>query len=191
MKWLSTLCLSVCLFLYAVLPVHALAQGFEKDSEKAASPEKLTTAQKLAFSSSPSGSPEVANIKAFFAQYMAKYNHYLRTKEFKLEPDLYHENIMVMSSSVAPYMIDSMGFYKRTQSFLDNLQKQGVASVGWLDVNVRMLDKNLALASNTAGRFLKNGDEFNRVGVTYLLRKHNNEWRITSFAVHNAKALQS
>ena len=46
MKWLSTLCLSVCLFLYAVLPVHALAQGFEKDSEKLASLEKLTTAPK-------------------------------------------------------------------------------------------------------------------------------------------------
>lgn len=130
--------------------------------------------------------PEIARINEFFDAYMAKYNHYLTTNEFKEAPYLYHDTIMVMSSSVAPYTIDSSTFYQRTKSFLDNLKKQGVRRIDWINVNVRIIDKNLAVASNTAARLLENGDEFNRVGVTYLMRKNNNEWRITSFTVHNA-----
>ena len=68
---------------------------------------------------------------------------------------------------------------------LDNLKAQGVRKISWVDINVHMIDKNLAIASNTAARYLENGDEFNRVGVTYMMRKTNDEWRITSFMVHD------
>lgn len=130
-------------------------------------------------------SSEIDKINKFFDAYMAKYNHYLATKEFNEVPYLYNDTIMVMSSSVVPYTIESSAFYDRTQSFLDNLQKQGVQRVGWVDVNVHIIDKNLALASNTAARFLENGEEFNRVGVTYFMRKNDDGWRITSFTVHS------
>ncbi|MGS2720307.1 DUF6841 family protein [Paraglaciecola aestuariivivens] len=141
-------------------------------------------------STEPLKQQEVTDIKSFFNKYMEKYNHYLHTKEFKNAPYLYADTIMVMSSSVSPYIIDSSEFYLRTQSFLDNLKSQGVERVGWINVNVRMIDKNLAIASNIAGRYKQTGDEFNRVGVTYLLRKNNNEWRITSFTVHNADGVK-
>lgn len=131
-------------------------------------------------------SQEKSNIRQFFNNYMVKYNHYLTTKEFNKLPALYADTIMVMSSSVEPYVIDANSFYERTQKFLDNLQKKGVQKVGWLDINVHLIDKNLAVASNLAARYDKNDDEYNRVGVTYLLRKRNSEWRITSFTVHNA-----
>ncbi len=129
---------------------------------------------------------EKEQINAFFEAYMSKYNHYLTTNEFNDQPYLYHDTIMVMSSSVAPYTIGYSAFYQRTRDFLNNLKAQGVRRVNWVDINVHMIDKNLAIASNTAARFLENGDEFNRVGVTYMMRKNDDEWRITSFMVHNA-----
>ncbi|BFT30396.1 hypothetical protein D210916BOD24_15720 [Alteromonas sp. D210916BOD_24] len=130
--------------------------------------------------------PETEQVRAFFDAYMNKYNHYLTTNEFNDQPYLYHDTIMVMSSSVAPYTIGYSAFYQRTRAFLDNLKAQGVRRVNWVDINVHLIDKNLAVASNTAARYLENGDEFNRVGVTYMMRKANDEWRITSFMVHNA-----
>ena len=125
-------------------------------------------------------------ISTFFDAYMNKYNHYLTTNEFNDSPYLYHDTLMVMSSSVEPYTIGDSAFYQRTRAFLDNLKAQGVRKISWVDINVHMIDKNLAIASNTAARYLENGDEFNRVGVTYMMRKTNNEWRITSFMVHDA-----
>lgn len=125
-------------------------------------------------------------ISTFFDAYMNKYNHYLKTNEFNDLPYLYHDTLMVMSSSVEPYTIGNSAFYQRTRAFLDNLKAQGVRKISWVDINVHMIDKNLAIASNTAARYLENGDEFNRVGVTYMMRKTNDEWRITSFMVHDA-----
>lgn len=129
---------------------------------------------------------ETPELRQFFRSYMTKYNHYLATKEFKKAPYLYADTIMVMSSSVDPYTIDATQFYQNTQTFLDNLQKKGVQKVGWVDMNIHLIDNNLAVASNRAARYLANGEEYNQVGVTYLLRKRNNEWRITAFTVHNA-----
>lgn len=130
-----------------------------------------------------------AEIDQFFKGYMAKYNHYLSRGEFLEEPYLYDEKIMVMSSSVDPYVIQGAKFYEGTQSFLDNLKNEGVEKVKWIETNVKMIDKNLAVASNLAGRYTQNDDEYNRVGVTYMLRKRNDEWRITSFTVHNAEGV--
>lgn len=132
-----------------------------------------------------SASQEVKNIEAFFEAYMAKYNHYISQNEFKSQPYLYHDSIMVMSSSVKPYVIDAEAFYVQTQRFLDNLEKQGVRRIDWDDVNIKILDKNLAMSSNTAVRYDENNAVFNRVGVTFMLRKQESEWRITSFTVHD------
>lgn len=162
MKFLSISCLTISLVLSSLLASVAHAAPTETVKQ------------------------EKAEIRQLFSHYMKKYNHYLSTKEFNELPHLYDETIMVMSSSVEPYTIKATDFYQGTQKFLDNLQKKGVEQVGWIDINITMLDKNLALVSNKAARYLKSGKEYNRVGVTYLLRKRNNEWLITSFTVHNA-----
>ncbi len=48
------------------------------------------------------------------------------------------------------------------------------------------LSGNTALASGVAVRYRTNGEELDRAGVTYLLRKDDAGWRIAVLAVHDA-----
>lgn len=124
-------------------------------------------------------------IQVLFENYMEKYNHYLSHQELKTTPDLYDGTIMLMSSRNPAAVLPSAEFYKQVQSFLDSLKAKGVARVSWETVDIKMLDTNLALVSNVAVRYLDNDDIYNKVGATYFVNKHNNEWRISAFAVHN------
>lgn len=124
-------------------------------------------------------------IRALFAGYMAKYNHYLSHQELKATPDLYQDTIMLMSSNNPATAMTEEAFNEQVRTFLDSLKAKGVASVTWETVNIKMLDKNLALVSNVAVRYRDNGDIYNKVGATYFVNKLDDVWRISAFAVHN------
>lgn len=127
---------------------------------------------------------DMAQIHRLFDNYMAKYNHYIQHDTLKREPNLYHEEVMVVSASRLPNVVSSDAFYQQVQSFLDRLKSQGVNRVKWESVSVKPLDDNLAVVSNVAVRFRQDGTVHNRVGATYFVSKHNAQWLIATFAVH-------
>ena len=127
---------------------------------------------------------EVTAIKQLFTDYMAHYNGYMRGESLEGIEQLYMPTITLMSTVNAPQSVPAQTFVEQVTGFLDGLKQQGVVVVSWQDVNVRLLDSNIALASNLATRYNKTGDIVNQVGATYLLYKQENQWRIASFAVH-------
>lgn len=126
-----------------------------------------------------------AEIQQLFRSYMSKYNHYIAQGTLPENPDLYADNLIVMSSARDATSVTSDEMYRQVTVFLDSLKSQGVKSVTWESVEVTLLDNNLALASNIAVRFDDKGETLSRVGATYFLNKIKNQWRITAFAVHN------
>ncbi|MBB3167905.1 hypothetical protein [Simiduia aestuariiviva] len=124
-------------------------------------------------------------ITQLFRGYMSKYNHYITRGALPNKPDLYADNLIVMSSARDATSVTSDEMNRQVTVFLDSLKSQGVKSVTWESIDITLLDGNLALASNVAVRYNDNGETVSRVGATYFLNKIKDQWRITAFAVHN------
>ncbi|WP_105189925.1 DUF6841 family protein [Pseudoalteromonas sp. T1lg48] len=141
--------------------------------------------------SEPAADTDKQAIEHLFANYMAHYNGYLQGDELKDIERLYMPTIMLMSTNNAPQSIDAPSFVMQVSKFLDNLKHQGAASVNWQQVNIRLIDENIAIATNLAVRYRDNGEVFNKVGATYFLYKTGKNWRIASFAVHEHTGVQT
>ncbi|GAA4353271.1 hypothetical protein GCM10023150_21740 [Kangiella taiwanensis] len=128
---------------------------------------------------------DIELINTLFENYMAKYNHYLSHSEFNKEPDLYHDNVMIVSNSNGSNTLSSDNLYEQVKVFLDSLKAKGVHNVQWESTNIQILDTNLAVVSNIAVRYLINGDIHNKVGATYFVNKYKGEWKISAFSVHD------
>lgn len=131
-------------------------------------------------------SEDVAAIQTLFANYMQKYNHYLVSQQLSAEPILYADQVMLISASRGPSVLETEVLNKQVERFLSALKENGVASVRWEKVHVSLLGDTLALASNVAVRYTEKGDVYNRVGATYYLFKTEQGWRISAFSVHDA-----
>ncbi|MCH4296098.1 hypothetical protein MJ923_17450 [Shewanella sp. 3B26] len=187
-RWLLALALLGTSHLALALPGlidYCAADTFQvTDSEvaggKQSMPPSLTTADNTAVD-------DKAEIAQLFEHYMAKYNHYLATGKLDSTPVLYRPQLMLMSNNRAPAVASEAEFSTQIQGFLDSLKAKGVARVRWQKVDVRLLDSQLALASNVAERFRADGSRYNLVGATYLLSKQDGHWQIAAFAVHDDK----
>lgn len=124
------------------------------------------------------------SIDYLFEKYMDKYNHYIQTGVLKNELNLYHEQVMLLSSKSSPSVTPSVDFNQGITTFLDKLKSQGVAKVQWESVRVHKLSDSYALVSNIAVRYRENGEVFNRVGATYFVSKLDERWLIAAFAIH-------
>ncbi|WP_100644575.1 hypothetical protein [Alteromonas facilis] len=130
---------------------------------------------------------EKSKIHKLFDSYMSKYNHYLKTGALPKSPLLYTDTLMLMSSSSKPSVITQTQLNEQVQVFLSRLKNDGVDHVKWGKVNIHFLDKNIALVSNIAERYTSSGELFNRVGASYYVYLIEGEWKISAFAVHDAK----
>lgn len=123
-------------------------------------------------------------IQQLFASYMSKYNHYIQTGELQHAPGLYHPHVMLVSDKRVPSVVTEAQLYSQIEVFLDSLKKRGVSKVNWQKVDIHLLSNNMALASNVAIRYNKQGEVVDRVGASYTLSKHDKGWRIAAFSVH-------
>ncbi|MCX2767639.1 hypothetical protein [Pseudoalteromonas sp. B530] len=139
------------------------------------------------FSSQLLAETDTTKINKLFDSYMSKYNHYLQTGDLPTSPQLYTDTLMLMSSSSKPSVITQTQMNKQVQVFLTRLKEQGVSHVKWSKVSIHFLDKNIALVSNIAERYTQSGALFNKVGASYYVYLVDGEWKISAFAVHDAK----
>lgn len=69
--------------------------------------------------------------------------------------------------------------------FLPALVQQGYATSAWEHLEVRLLDKNTAIASGVVVRHREDGSVFQRQGVTYTLWRTEQDWKIFLSATHS------
>nr|WP_234399179.1 hypothetical protein [Pseudoalteromonas sp. T1lg75] len=106
----------------------------------------LFCSQALATGSAQQAEDEAA-IKALFSSYMNKYNGYIQGKSLEHVEQLYMPQVMLMSSANPPVAMSADEFGKQVVVFLDGLKSKGVTSVNWQELNIRLLDNNIAIAT--------------------------------------------
>jgi hypothetical protein len=68
-------------------------------------------------------------------------------------------------------------------ALIQELRLRGYSHSVWSELYVKVLDASTALESGVPVRFA-NGDELERIGATYLLRKSGAAWKIAVLTVH-------
>ena len=68
--------------------------------------------------------------------------------------------------------------------YLKTLRERGYSHSTWPEQHVKLLDQTTALASAVAVRHKTDGSELETIGVTYVLRKTEGEWKIAVMIGH-------
>jgi len=69
------------------------------------------------------------------------------------------------------------------------LKERGYDHADWPQLDVKLLSKELAIASALIVRYKSDNAEFGRAGVTYLMRKVEDRWKIVSLITHDTAAV--
>lgn len=96
----------------------------------------------------------------------------------------YHEPAMRIARGgpvVRATRADQEAFF---DAFLGGLVQRGYASSSWEALEVRLLDPETAIASGITVRHRADGTVFERVAVTYGLRRTGEGWKIFLSATH-------
>jgi ketosteroid isomerase-like protein len=73
--------------------------------------------------------------------------------------------------------------------FMEGLRARGFARTELNNLHVKRLSTASVLASGVAVRSKVDGQELDRVGVTYILHKTNSGWRIAVLVVHDTDSV--
>jgi ketosteroid isomerase-like protein len=74
---------------------------------------------------------------------------------------------------------------------MGGLAAHGYAKSEWADLEIKPLSGDLALLSTRVRRLTARGDEMERFGATYTLRKTTDGWKIVVLAIHDPVATTS
>ena len=70
-------------------------------------------------------------------------------------------------------------------TFMEGLRKRGFGRSELSGLTVKLLGANTALAAGIATRYQADGQELDRVGVTYLTQKADSGWKISVNVIHD------
>ena len=69
------------------------------------------------------------------------------------------------------------------------LKERGYDHAAWPQLDLKLLSKELAIASALIVRYKADGTEFGRTGATYFMRKVEGRWKIISLTTHDTAAV--
>ena len=69
-----------------------------------------------------------------------------------------------------------------------DLHSKGYGRSELTQLNLERMSETATLATGVAVRFTVDGQELERAGVTYILKKSDNEWRIAVTVIHDVKS---
>ena len=72
---------------------------------------------------------------------------------------------------------------------LGGMKERGYDHSKWPQLDLKLLSKELAVASTLVVRYKSDGTEFGRAGVTYMMRKVEDRWKIVALTVHDTAAV--
>jgi ketosteroid isomerase-like protein len=91
---------------------------------------------------------------------------------------------------VAPQAVRTFATTAEVEMFFDgilrDLRERGYSHSKWMELHVKFLGKTVALASAVFTRYKTDGSELATLGGTYLLSKHEGDWKIAVVTVHPA-----
>jgi ketosteroid isomerase-like protein len=85
---------------------------------------------------------------------------------------------VVISSQEVKVLPTMSDIEARYAGLLRDLRERGYSHSIWSELHVKLLDQTTALASAVVVRHKTDGSELETIGVTYVLRKTEGEWKI-------------
>ena len=97
-----------------------------------------------------------------------------------------HEPFTFVSTGLARSLVTRADLDSWLKPGFAALKERGYARSEWPQLNVKLLSNGVAIASALIVRYKTDGQEMERVGATYLLRKTDDGWKVAVLAAHDA-----
>jgi len=119
--------------------------------------------------------------KTFFDEYAAALS--------SLDPQrllpYYHEPLTLITAPITSILTTRADIEKWLKSRREQMKERGYARNAWDQLHVKQLNYGLAVASALAVRYKGDGRELDRLGITYVLRRTGDGWKIVVLTVHD------
>ena len=130
---------------------------------------------------------DISDVTLFLNSYYTTFS----TLEVETISPFFHEPCLFISPQgvvAAPTYDDVEDIFK---VIAETLRSKDYGRSELTNLQVRRMSDAAMLASGVAVRYKTSGQELERVGVTYILQKSNNGWRIAVTVIHDADSLNS
>jgi ketosteroid isomerase-like protein len=99
----------------------------------------------------------------------------------------YHESSLLMGSQGLAAMPTHAALAAMFTTAMEGLRARGYARSELSGLKLKRLSATCMLASGIATRYKADGEELDRIGVTYLLHKADSGWKIAVLVTHDAE----
>jgi ketosteroid isomerase-like protein len=119
-------------------------------------------------------------------QFLTKYYSTFSTLDVEMIAPFFHEPCIFISPQ-GVLAAQTYGDVKAAfRVIADTLCSKGYGRSELINLKLQRLSDTTTLASGIADRYKADGQELERVGVTYVLQKSDNGWRIAVTVIHDA-----
>ena len=97
----------------------------------------------------------------------------------------YHEPLTLVTAPITSILTTRADIEQWLKSRGEQMKGRGYARNAWDQLHVKQLNYGLAVASGLAVRYKGDGQELDRLGITYVLRRTGDGWKIAVLTVHD------
>lgn len=124
--------------------------------------------------------------RAAVTRVLADYSSAFGTLDVQAILPYYHEPCLLVGPQGAVAVPDHDTMAAAFTPMIESLRARGYARSEFSMPHIKQLSATAALASGVAVRYKADGQELERLGVSYLLHKADDRWTITVTAIHDA-----
>ena len=122
--------------------------------------------------------------KAAVTQALNDYASAFSTFDAQSTVRYYHEPVMFVTEKGVVVKATRTEAASRLRPLWEDLKAGGYARSEYTELHVKQLSPSIALVGIVAVRYKANGQELNRTGGTYVLRKTSEGWKIAVLVSH-------
>ena len=119
-------------------------------------------------------------------QFLTKYYSAFSTLDVEMIAPFFHDPCIIVS----PQGVQAMPTHNDVKAVFsviaDTLRSKGYGRSELINLEVQRMSDTASFASGIAVRYKTNGEQLERVGVTYILQKSERGWRIAVTVIHDA-----
>jgi hypothetical protein len=101
----------------------------------------------------------------------------------------FHRPCMVIAPQGVFTLISDIEVEQLFEPMFENLKLRGYTRSDWIEMQIKFLNDNVALASSVAVYYDAGSSELERTGGTYALHKTDRGWKIAVIIVHSPNML--
>jgi ketosteroid isomerase-like protein len=97
----------------------------------------------------------------------------------------YHEPLMFVAAAGARALATRADMEAWLKPVFDRMKERGYARSDWAEFQMKLLSAGVAVVSTRTVRYKADGQELERIGFTYVLRKTSEGWKVAVLVGHD------